>query len=356
MALYIKSGNSYQVTDHAEMDLHDHLPAKNYVVKKNPLTNEHRLFTVEDFEVPSKLYGNTEKNTKRILNTFFDRSVSTGVLLSGEKGSGKSLLAKNISIEAAKQNIPTIIVNSPLHGDGFNALIQKIDQPCVVLFDEFEKVYEGPDQEAILTLLDGVFPTKKLFILTSNDKWRIDSHMRNRPGRIYYFLEFSGVDEEFVAEYCNDNLVHKEHAEYICKIPTMFEAFNFDMLKAIVEEVNRYNESPQQVIDMLNIKHDSRGDTHYDVSLVVHGKQISNEILVDNVWYGNPLAESVVRIDWNGAENPDEDGYIDKTLNFGQDSLVAADIARGIFTFKSNDSTLVLKRRKSDSFDYRKFL
>ena len=70
--------------------------------------------------------------------------------------------------------------------------MQDIEQPCIILFDEFEKVYDDQDQEKALTLLDGVFPSRKLFIMTVNNKWRVNEHMRNRPGRIYYMLDFAG--------------------------------------------------------------------------------------------------------------------------------------------------------------------
>jgi hypothetical protein len=80
----------------------------------------------------------------------------------------------------AKQGVPTIVINAPWCGDKFNTLIQSIQQPCIVMFDEFEKVYSSEEQEAMLTLLDGIYSSKKLFLLTSNDKWRVDSHMRNR--------------------------------------------------------------------------------------------------------------------------------------------------------------------------------
>ena len=62
------------------------------------------------------------------------------------------------------------------------------------IIDEFEKIFSGEKQQHILTLLDGVFSTHKLFLLTCNDKWKIDSHMRNRPGRIYYMIEFEGLE------------------------------------------------------------------------------------------------------------------------------------------------------------------
>lgn len=189
MTHFLKNGTTWRVSSKEAMNIHDVLPAGNYTVGVDPLGNFY-LDQIEDFELPAKFYGNTLRYSDRIINTFWDRPAQTGVLLNGEKGSGKTLLAKNISVQLAKQGVPTIVINRDYTGDGFFKLLQDITQPCVVLFDEFEKVYDKEDQEQILTLLDGVFASKKLYILTVNDKWRVNDHMRNRPGRLFYMLDF----------------------------------------------------------------------------------------------------------------------------------------------------------------------
>ena len=137
MSYFIRNGNTFKVADNESLDIQERLPVGNYTIKQDQFGNMF-LEMIDSFEAPKRLYGDTTKNAGRILNTFLDRTVSTGVLLTGEKGSGKTLLAKTLSIEAAKQDIPTVIINSDWHGDQFNKLIQNIDQPCVVLFDEFE--------------------------------------------------------------------------------------------------------------------------------------------------------------------------------------------------------------------------
>ena len=233
MAYFLKNGNTFRVSSKEAMDLHEKLPAGNYTIAQDMMGNFY-LEQIDDFEIPSKMYGNTLRHTGRIINTFWERPQQTGVLLNGEKGSGKTLLAKNISVELAKQDVPTIVINRDWKGDAFFKLLQDIDQPCVVLFDEFEKVYGREDQEQILTLLDGVFGSKKLYILTCNDKYRIDSHMRNRPGRIFYLLDFKGLDTAFIREYCEDRLNNKQHIDQICGLTSIFGQFNFDMLKALV--------------------------------------------------------------------------------------------------------------------------
>ena len=264
---FIKNGNTYSIAPKGSLVIEDTLPPKTFALK----VDQNRGFyleVVDDFRLPPKIYGNTIKLTDRILNTFSLRENSTGVLLVGEKGSGKTLLARSLSLSGANRDIPTIVINSAYTGDQFNSLIQSINQPCIVLFDEFEKVYDSEAQEKILTLLDGVFQSKKLFILTSNDKFKIDVNMRNRPGRVYYLLDFKGLDENFIREYCADNLKNLSHLEELVKISSLFDTFNFDLLVAFVEELNRYDESPTELLPILNAKPEYCSGSNYEVKSI----------------------------------------------------------------------------------------
>ena len=98
--------------------------------------NEFYFEQVDSFTISHKIYGNTLKNVDRIVNTFNQRPNSTGVMLNGEKGSGKTMMAKALSVKCAELGMPTIIINQAWVGDEFNTLIQSIEQPCVILFDE----------------------------------------------------------------------------------------------------------------------------------------------------------------------------------------------------------------------------
>jgi len=316
MAYYLKSGNTFRVSSKEAMDLHEQLPPGNYVIKEDPFHNLY-LEHIDDFEIKGKRYGDLDRNCDRIINTFLDRTASTGVMLNGEKGSGKSLLAKAVSIASAERDIPTIIINAPWTGDRFFSFMQNIDQPCVVLFDEFEKVYNSDDQEHILTLLDGVFPSRKLFVLTCNDKWRVDQHMRNRPGRIYYMLDFKGLTADFIIEYCEDNLNNQSHIERIVQITSLFHQFNFDMLKALVEEMNRYDEAPEVALKMLNAKPEFDEGNKYTVKLSIQGVELADTELSEKTWNGNPL-QKYVKVHYKKYEKsaPDDDDF---------DSLLAND-------------------------------
>ncbi len=271
--------------------------------------NEFYFEQVDSFTISHKIYGNTLKNVDRIVNTFNQRPNSTGVMLNGEKGSGKTMMAKALSVKCAELGMPTIIINQAWVGDEFNTLIQSIEQPCVILFDEFEKTYDREHQPAVLTLLDGVFPSRKLFILTCNDKYRVDEHMRNRPGRIYYMLDFTGLDVEFITEYCSENLNDKGQVDNVCKVSTMFAEFNFDMLKALCEEMNRYNETAQEAIKMLNAKPQTDDGGEYQVILTINGKEFREADVWPHKWTGNPLAKEKFSIT-HYADSP-EGGYAD---------------------------------------------
>ena len=334
MAYFLKTGTTYQVTTKESMDLHEKLPVGNYVIKKNEMSGQLYLETIDNFEIAGKIYGDTMRNTKRILHTFDSRTNSTGVILSGEKGSGKTLLAKMLAVTAAKQDIPTIVINAPWAGDKFNSFMQMIDQPCVILFDEFEKVYDRDSQESILTLLDGVFPSKKLFVLTCNDKYRIDSHMRNRPGRIFYMLDFKGLDQDFIIEYCNDNLLNKSHIQQICKVAMMFDQFNFDMLKSLVEEMNRYNEAPQESLRMLNAKPEFSGESNYAFKLQVNGEFIEDEAFDQTQWSGNPLY-SRISIDYKSVEKDEDGDSVWESSRFETSDLKSIDSSTGKFIFSN---------------------
>lgn len=350
MTVYLKQGISYKVTEPTALNFHEKLPAGNYIIEQDREGNFY-LNEIDSFVAPGKIYGNTLRNADRILNTFLKRPASTGVLLNGEKGSGKTLLSKMISIEAAQQGIPTIVVNRPWKGDGFNNLMQSIDQPCIVLFDEFEKVYDRDDQEAILTLFDGVFPSKKLFMLTCNDKYRVDTHMRNRPGRIFYMLDFAGLDQAFIAEYCADNLDKVEHTEMICKIATMFDAFNFDMLKALIEEMNRYGETPQEAMAMLNAKPEFSDKVEYDVAIVVDNQPVAEEHLSNTRWRGNPLASNDY-VSWFDDRDEDKDEHDWINVSIGQEFLQKVDAKEGRFVFSSDKGTVILTRTKPKTYNY----
>lgn len=348
MSYFIRNGNRFGVASEEALDIHQKLPVGNYTVKFDKMGGSFFLEMIDSFKQVSRVYGDTcLKNSERVIKTFFDRPNSTGIMLTGEKGSGKTLLAKTLSIELAKQEVPTLIINDPWVGDTFNKFLQDIEQPCMVLFDEFEKVYDKDDQEKALTLLDGVFPSRKLFVITCNDKWRVNEHMRNRPGRIYYMLDFNGLSVDFIEEYCQENLKNVEYTHKVCQISSLFDKFNFDMLQALVEEMNRFGETPQEAIKMLNTKPEFNGRSTFDVELIDEGYIVTKKELDSQAWRGNPLVDKI-EIFYTNKETEEW-----KELNFEARHLKEVDYRAGRFVFANDrDQRVTLLREKAYKHDY----
>lgn len=269
---FLKTGNTIRVRDNTAIRAYSDLPAETYTVKFDERAGEFFLEQIDNFTLPSKIYGMNNNYAARILTTFACRPGSTGVLLSGIKGAGKTLLAKQTSVAARAEGIPTIVINRDWHGDEFNSFIQSITTQAIVMFDEFEKIYDYAAQRKILTLFDGVFPSRKLFMITSNTDRDISEFMQNRPGRIFYNFEFDTLEQAFIEEFLEDRLDDKSQIPDILKYTSVFSFFNFDMLNAAVEEMNRYKETLAEVLKVLNIRPENRNTDSFTIELVLDGK------------------------------------------------------------------------------------
>jgi len=355
MTHFVKQGAAWRVSATGDMVVKDKLPPGNYTVKQDQYGNFF-LETIASFEVPSRIYGDPTEQAERIVRTFLDRTgKSTGVLLTGEKGSGKTMLAKLVCVHAAKEGMPTIVINHPWNGDQFNSFIQSIEQSALIMFDEFEKVYDRDEQEQILTLLDGVYPTHKLFLITCNNKWKLDANLINRPGRVYYNVEFSGLDYDFIEEYCLENLQETSYISKIQKVSALFQDFNFDLLQALVEEMNRYGETPQEALRMLNIKPESGNDGIFLVELTRKGVDWPQDQLGE-LWEGNPLYKE---IDIEYRDHVEHDGETDLVwceTTFRNTDLVSMDAKLGQFIYVNDkDEKLCLTKRVLVDHNYLAF-
>jgi hypothetical protein len=253
MTLYVSRGSEYHINHDADLKVLNRLPTGTYTVSYS-LERGFYFDVIDNFKHEGKIYGDVMDTVKRFHQTYSERPAGTGILLEGDKGSGKTLLAKLLCIEGYKRDIITVVISQPWHGEQFNEFVQSIDQPAIFLFDEFEKVYDiDRDQTKILTLLDGTYNTKKMFVMTCNDRSRLSYYMLNRPGRFFYALKYRGLSQDFIQEYCEDNLKNKKNIEMIMRFAMTFDSFNFDILKAIVEEMNRYSEDLPRVLKFLNV-------------------------------------------------------------------------------------------------------
>lgn len=359
---YLQNGSTFTAVDTEAVHIHNELPAGTYTI--NPTLTGFEIVRVDDMSVTGKLYGDVDKRASRILSTFGSRPNSTGVLLSGQKGSGKTMLTKRVSQIARDRGVITILINQPLCGEGFNQYLQSIRQPAVVIFDEFEKVYDAEEQARLLTIFDGTYSSKKLFMLTCNDRFRIDTHMHNRPGRIYYALEYGGLEPDFIREYCRDELHNKSHIESVVTVSGCFSQFSFDMLKALVEEMNLYSETATEAMTMLNMKPSMDRDdaSRFKVSVLRNNKPVICGSMHPERLSRNPLSItsgfSVELYGFDSEECTVPEGGITEHEEFqiNQTDLVGVDATAGVFTYKTNrpDTIVRIEREKSgfSGFNY----
>lgn len=268
----------------------------------------------QDLELPNKIYGHNTEISDKIISTFKNNTGrSTGIMLEGVKGSGKTLTAIEASKKLNDQGYPVLLIKEEFFGTDFDNFIQSITEPCVVFIDEFEKIYT--DDEAIssmLLLLDGAVKTTKLFLLTSNSNLQSNDKFQflyNRPSRIRYVFKFSGMSDEAIKEYLDDNLKFKVYENEIQALNRSFYDLTIDMLKAIVDEFNNYGDElgtvkANVILKDLNVKTDRDLSSYtYDRTVILNNTRYA---LLD-------LIES-------GVEYEVSPYKLEQILNFGDSS------------------------------------
>lgn len=223
----------------------------------------------DNFDVPEVIFGDYKKRAEKVMNTYNARSSSTGVLLTGNKGSGKSMISELIANMAIEQGLPVILVNEKFTGDTFSSFMDDIGE-CVLFFDEFAKVYED-NQDGLLSLLDGTMSRKRLIMMTENKTTRINEFMLNRPGRIFYHFKYDKIGEDFITEFCEHHNV-AEIVEDLKYIRSTALEFSVDVLQAIVEEYKRYGGKVDDIVKDMNI----------DVGNIIKTKLIVERVMKDD--------------------------------------------------------------------------
>lgn len=243
----------------------DKLPPQIYSVAFHPMMGYSLNVIKDTLELPTKIYGGAMARAEKCLKTYQNRSTSTGILLTGDKGTGKTLqmalLANKMVLEL---ELPVIMVNQAYTGSQFTDFIESIGE-CCLIFDEFGKMYkanpqkrseaeaDAPSQGSLLSLMDGVDKTKRLIILTENSKYDVNEFMLNRPSRIYYHFKYKKLEEESITGFCEDNKISSNIIEEIIELSRRSVIFSFDMLQSIVEEHLRYKQPIKELIPDLNL-------------------------------------------------------------------------------------------------------
>lgn len=230
------------------------------------------------FNLPSKMYGCYQDRIDRIIRTYKRRSGNTGVLLEGVKGAGKTVLMKQLCNQLVSE-YPVVTIDSPFSGESFSRFIESLG-PCVLVIDEFEKIYNKEDyQNSLLTLFDGTFNTNNLILITVNDSGKVVNQFHGRPGRIYLRYSFGKLEKSIVEEVCNDLLEKDSHKKSIMNYYLFKSHFTFDILMTLIDELLHENfDNFDEFISPLNIDEKS-GIEGVRANIVVYHKKFGNSVI-----------------------------------------------------------------------------
>jgi hypothetical protein len=238
------------------------LAPKNYLFNFDDFGNCF-LEDTDTFKLPEKIYD-IDKDLRGLVKKSFEHNdTNLGVLLTGNKGQGKSVTAKLICKDL---NLPVIIINKAIPSNiGFIKFLREIKQDYILFIDEFEKLFnsysyaeEGGrvpnhSQESFLSLMDGALTSsnKTLFLMTTNDD--VNSFLINRPSRIKFLKEYDELSEELFELIVEDKLINKEFKKDLQE-HVSFLNLNVDLLINIVNDINLLNKPFSEFANLYNYR------------------------------------------------------------------------------------------------------
>ena len=247
----------------------DKLPTGNYLLKFDPNSGFY-LERKPDFHIPSKLYGDMSI-VYRWKAAFEQTPKNLGILLTGYKGTGKTLTAEYL---CHVMKVPVIFISSPYSGPEFeNFMCNPALSGSIVFIDEYEKYYnhDHDNSEALLGLMDGVFNTHLLFLLTVNSYYEVSDKLKNRLSRVKYAKSYESLDESVVEDIIEDLLINKDFKKDLKETLDVVTKLSMDILISLIKDVNFFNEAPSICVKHLNIVPEER---YYDITMVRFGEKI----------------------------------------------------------------------------------
>ena len=241
-----------QITPKPEGTDYNLIAGNVYALKQDKWSSTLYLEEDKNFEFPSIYFDEDPNFINKTINTFNKtEKLTTGVLLSGLKGSGKTLMAKKIAVNS---NLPIIVVDKNVLATDIEQFFSRFMTTVCVIFDEIDKYWST---RYLLGFLDGVKPTgKKLVICTCNDEEEIDEYLNDRCSRIRYKKTFTGLNigviENVINNIINDEKKAKDAASYVFNT---LKVVSYDNIITFAEELKNYpDESFDDVIKDLNIE------------------------------------------------------------------------------------------------------
>lgn len=323
--IWHQSGNKYYLNDIASQK--ENLSKGVYTLKYNDMKGFYLDLSENEFTFSHKIYGKDSVFINRCIKTYTNTVSNLGVLLSGLKGTGKSVTAKQL---CNKLNLPVVVINEAF--DDIATFLSEISQDVIVLIDEYEKIFEK--SYALLPIMDGVSMSKyrRVFILSTNDTF-INENLLNRPSRIRYHKAYGNLDADTCREIIDDILINKEFKEDLLEVISTLSIVTIDLVISLIEEVNIHQEKASIFITTFNAEKPIK---RYDVLDAETGSVVYSNVEFEHydvVKYSRSYVGCNIYVD-------EVDGA---TTLLGE----YAGCEEGVFTFKNDKKKVKYKFRKA---------
>lgn len=300
MVVPIPAGNQYNLE-----------PGKVYDLNFNRYQEVHELTLNGDLNMPGKLYeiANNTKFIKRVLD-FFEKTKkqTTGVMLYGEKGTGKSLTAKII---AQQSNLPIIVINETCRFGDLNKFFKKFETPVCCIFDEIEKNF---DTERLLGFLDGIEKTaKKLVVMTCNDRSKTSKYLDDRCSRVRYAKNYTFENNFELLDCLLEDSSVKDKDALRDFIRNRVAATSVDNLISIIEEIEYFQDTGESIEDIVS-----------NMSITLTRKSSDVESTVPQLGAEDNLDHDLLEVAIQNEQNPIEGDWGDEEWDDDDDDYCEA--------------------------------
>ena len=301
-----------------QVDIRERLEPKNYLFTWDAFG---RCFLMDenDFSIPEKIYDVDGSLRSFITTSFNKNNKNLGVLLTGNKGQGKSLTAKILCKEL---NLPVILLNSAIPQNiDFISFLQNIEQDFILFIDEFEKLFDDREerrnngdsdsnfhkQDVFLSFMDGVrmqVKNKILFLLTTNEE--VSKYLINRPSRIKFLKEYDELPQSLFNLIADDLLENKDFKADLVKNVSL-DNLNIDLLISIINDINLFNKPFSEFRDFYNYKHDY---VYYELYISVNNSPFKFKSI--NKHYGSLTSDFDRAFGYN----------VEQLISFNKDEII----------------------------------
>lgn len=231
---------------------------KVYTADFERMSDEVFLKEAPALQMPSDLYETLDdaKFINKVL-THYNRSTTgtTGVILAGVKGTGKTVMAKSIAV---KSELPIVLLDKKFPPRELTGLMTKLkDEKVCIIIDEIDKLNDRSyDDDFLLQLFDGISTCgNNLIVATCNNVDDVNEYLLDRCSRIRYYKEFEEMAPSMIQAILENRLDDQKKVKPLTDfIVHTFGLISFDNVAAFAQEVNENpNEKFESLFEDMNL-------------------------------------------------------------------------------------------------------